>query len=881
MSKASTVTGDSELLPLSIAFGKLERQPPGRWHSLVDHLADVGATFDALCACRAVRRALEAAAGRTLDDVDIARLTVLAFLHDIGKANAGFQAKRWTDDERPRSWLTAGHGAEAIALLEAANDEARALLTCLPIEAMAEWGDDATLDSLLRASVAHHGRPINTAPDWRGGARIHWMPQGGYDPGAQLAHIGVAVQAFAPEAFRTDGTPLPNSARFGHYFAGLVQLADWLGSDVRHFPFSEAGEDRITTSRRLARAAVQALGLDAENYRRDLIVAAPDFAAVFSGALAYPAQSAMTDDTLGSTVVLEAETGSGKTEAALWRFLHLFNAGQVDSLYFALPTRVAASQAYQRIRSAVARAWPDGGPMAIRALSGYAAADGQTPQALPDFKVLWSDQPSDAEAGRRWAGETAKRFLAAPIAVGTVDQALLGTLQVKHAHLRHALAARSLLVIDEVHASDAYMGVLIEQLVSAQTALGGHTLLLSATLGAAARGRYLARKRGLHAVPPLAQACAAPYPAISDTAGLRPTEGAQRNKKVAWRCLDAIDDPQRIAAAALEAAAQGARVLVIRNTVPAAVATLAALEAATPDPLWLFRVRNAITLHHGRFSREDRPLLDAAVETELGKRRPSGPIVVVGTQTLEQSLDLDADYLITDLCPMDVLLQRIGRLHRHDRPAEARPAAFRSAQALVLTPAGGDLTPCLTKPRHGLGRYHDGGGIYADLRILECTRRLVAAYPAISIPADNRRLVESATHPDALRALEQEGEAWAAHGQRIEGDTGARRTTAKLGLLPLDTAFAELAFPDEVKLATRLGAADRVANFGPDTTGPFGQAIRELPIRHHLLPPSLPVEAEPEELVSEPDGFRFRLGTACYRYSRLGLERLPQKPTPE
>jgi CRISPR-associated endonuclease/helicase Cas3 len=322
-------------------------------------------------------------------------------------------------------------------------------------------------------------------------------------------------------------------------------------------------------------------------------------------------------------------------------------------------------------------------------------------------------------------------------------------------------------------------------------------------------------------------------------------------------------------------------VLVIRNTVPAAVATLAALEAATPDPDWLFRVNNTITLHHSRFSREDRPMLDAAVEAQLGKRRPSGPIVVVGTQTLEQSLDLDADYLITDLCPMDVLLQRIGRLHRHHRPAEARPAAFRAAQVLVLTPMGSDLTPCLTKPRYGLGRYHDGGGIYADLRILESTRRLVTACTAIRIPADNRRLVESATHPEALLALEQEGEAWAAHGQRIEGDTGARRTSAKLGLLPLDIAFSELAFPDEVKLATRLGAADRVANFAPAATGPFGQPIRELPIRHHLLPAGLPIEAEPEELATEPGGFSFRLGTARYRYSRLGLERLPQTATPE
>ncbi len=96
-----------------------------------------------------------------------------------------------------------------------------------------------------------------------------------------------------------------------------------------------------------------------------------------------------------------------------------------------------------------------------------------------------------------------------------------------------------------------------------------------------------------------------------------------------------------------------------------------------------------------------------------------------------------------------------------------------------------------------------------------------------------------------------------------------------LGLLQLDLPFEELSFPDEVKLATRLGAADRVANFEPPLTGPFGKPVRELPIRHHLLPPELPLEAEPEGIVIESGGFTFRFGRANYRYSRLGLERLP------
>jgi len=223
-----------------------------------------------------------------------------------------------------------------------------------------------------------------------------------------------------------------------------------------------------------------------------------------------------------------------------------------------------------------------------------------------------------------------------------------------------------------------------------------------------------------------------------------------------------------------------------------------------------------------------------------------------------------------------VLLQRIGRLHRHARSAKERPAAYGEAQVCVLTPSNGDLAPNLTRPRNGLGRFRDGGGVYADMRVLEATRRLIEAGPQICIPADNRRLVESATHPEALLAIEALGEAWATHAQQVEGDTGARCTSAKLGLLPLDTAFADLTFPDDVKLATRLGAADRVVEFEPPLAGPFGKAVRELPIRHHLLPQELALDTPPSDICTEPGGFRFRLGNARYRYSRLGLEKLPQ-----
>ena len=122
-------------------------------------------------------------------------------------------------------------------------------------------------------------------------------------------------------------------------------------------------------------------------------------------------------------------------------------------------------------------------------------------------------------------------------------------------------------------------------------------------------------------------------------------------------------DRYAVAERALHAARDGAKVLVVRNTVGYAIATQQALEelaSGDEDRALLFSCRGVPTLHYGRFAAVDRRLLDREVEGCLGKGRRAGGLVVVGTQTLEQSLDIDADFLMTDLCPVDVLLQRIG-----------------------------------------------------------------------------------------------------------------------------------------------------------------------------------------------------------------------------
>lgn len=886
-----------------IPWGKLKRDDQGLTiHSLIDHMTDVAAVMNLLIRLPAVSRALQKTAGRSLSEVDCARLVVLTFLHDIGKANTGFQSKYWRDgQQRPPGWQApCGHGPEGWGLFVDADSSQSwpwRLLEGLPIEAMDGWGD-AWLN-LLHASISHHGRPVSGA-----GSKSLWQPvehagQVFYDPAVAIADMGQAIQAQYPDAFSLDAPDLPQAPEFSHLFAGLVQLADWLGSDARpgFFTYTQPGEIRADTARVLARNALISIGLDMGAISTRHTVTHADFVRAFDVAAPRPMQAAMADDALGPVVVLEAETGSGKTEAALWRFLHLWRTGKVDALYFALPTRVAATQLYERVQEFVKRTWQDAPPVVVRALPGYTAVDGHGYEALPDFQVLWHDKPQDHEADRRWAAESPKRYLAAPVAVGTVDQALLGALQIKHAHLRQAMLARSLLVIDEVHASDAYMTRLTERLLRAHVACGGQALLLSATLGAVARTRYLSvcARDGMSQDPPtLATAQTLAYPAISHEGQggprLRQVEGHARQKLVHWQTLDCMDAPERIAALAVAAAAQGARVLVVRNTVPAAIATLQAVEALSDAQGvdCLFKVNGVSTLHHSRFSRQDRPLLDAQVQEQLGKLRlprPGGAgLIVVGTQTLEQSLDIDADLLITDLCPMDVLLQRLGRLHRHVR--DQRPKGYEHAQAWVLTPVDRDLTPLLTRSQYGLGPIRSKGsmgGIYLDLRSLEATRRLIDAMPTRRIPADNRVLVECATHSEALDAIAQEmGEAWVRFGNECDGLRNATGTIANLHALDFRCDFGDQLFPnDEGVIGSRLGAMDRLVMFStPCPIGPLGQPVEQLALRFHQIPSGLDVEALPDEIqpLAEGDGpgFTFRLGAAAYRYSRFGIERLSQ-----
>jgi CRISPR-associated endonuclease/helicase Cas3 len=338
--------------------------------SLVDHCLDVACVSATLMRLPLMRKRLEAAAGRQLTEGDLDCLAVLALLHDLGKANLGFQDKA----HDPRSHV--GHVAPIQALVSEPDLGGRFFGV---LSDLWTWSDQPeALEAFLLAAWSHHGVPVRFDPQQHTGYDLKWWrARDGRDPFSAINELLQAARDEFPRAFAHDQAPLPDRPALQHRFAGLVMLADWLGSHEAFFPIARpAGFDRTGA----VQLAVTGVGLDATATVLDLAARPADFATRF-GFAPRPLQAAMdalpTADPGHRLLIAEAETGSGKTEAALSRFFHLFAAGEVGSLYFALPTRVAAREIYRRVVRYIQRAFPDRAtrPRVVLAVPGYAQVD--------------------------------------------------------------------------------------------------------------------------------------------------------------------------------------------------------------------------------------------------------------------------------------------------------------------------------------------------------------------------------------------------------------------------------------------------------------------------------------------------------------------------
>lgn len=822
------------------AWGKIDLLT-GESHHLIHHSADVAAVLHALLLLPAFRLRAERAAGAVLSDETVTCLAALAFLHDVGKLAPAFQAKGWPTGHgvTPRDHLRCGW-----RWLEMGEPESTLAGHAVHL------GNWPAIEQWFPVLFAHHGKPVPPPEEiW---ARAAFQDSGGYSWKLAEKQMGEAMMAWFPAIAHAQPPAL--SPRFAHHFAGLLALADWIGSDRTAFPFvAEFDPGYFGKAQQIARERLATIGLDA---RGRGLRGAPDWALLSDHPDPRPAQLQLskiaTEETL---VILEAETGAGKTEAALWRFAQLYRAGLVDSLYFAVPTRAAARQLQGRVNSALKRLFADPAPEAVLAIPGQMLAGEAQGIRLPGFETRWDD----GDNASRWAAEHATRYLAAQIAVGTVDQAMMAALQIKHAHMRGAMLSRSLLVIDEVHASDSWMTSIQQELVASHRALGGHALLMSATLGAAARAAWLGKP-----LPEPDAAARAPYPAVWTPSACHPVAGDDRQKRVQMQA-EARWSGQDAAQLALEAAQQGARVLVIRNTVDRARDTWRACVDAAPD--LVFSLAGVPTLHHSRFAAEDRARLDRRVEEVLGKDSTNEGVVVIGTQTLEQSLDIDADLLITDLAPIDVLLQRIGRLHRHTRN---RPTGFVQSRAVVLTPPQG-LGPLTQVPENGLGalaRAASLSGVYTDVPGLAATLQAIRQEPLWVIPDMNRRLVEAATHPLHLREIAAAND-WESYWRRMTGKALAETQGAALVILDRSVEFPKC-FPSDEAIRTRLGEEGVILTLPEPVPGPFGQPVRRFALPVHW---SHGLSGDEAASTATVDGLTVQVGDRQFLYAADGLAR--------
>ena len=851
------------------AWGKF--QPPDKFHRLEHHCADVAACFEALLLDPVLKARFEHASGSFgFSETTAARLTVLAFLHDLGKLNTGFQFKVRDRNEFSGAPQKSGH--IGVALL-APNEICEALGL---FEIYRAWGN--AVDPLLHAALCHHGRPARRQSVSGRGPQDIWKPFVGYDPAATAALLRARIRSWFPKAF-AEGSSLPETPELPHLFAGVVVLADQIGSDQEFFEFEpRADAQYIDRARRIADDVVARKGFRRRGRISNATTA--DVKTLFDYDEPRPAQKSVTEAPLDCPLlILESETGSGKTEAAILRFAALCRAGFVDGLYFAVPTRAAAKQLHVRVRSALNRLFPvDRRVETVLAVPGYLEVGDTKGRRGGYFEVYWEDEPDEETRVARWSAESARKFLSATAAVGTIDQVLLSGLKVKWAHFRAAALARSLLVVDEVHASDAYMTEILRTVLNGHLDFGGHALLMSATLGAVARQKFVTRQARNAPMSP-SEAEGVPYPALtivrsSGDLQTQKISGTLSNKRVSMHLKPILSEPMEIAVRALDAARDGAKVLVIRNTVATAQEVFNAVLDQGGEHLVL-KVGEIPAPHHSRFAAEDRKRLDAAVEGVLGKDSLAGGVVVVGTQTLEQSLDIDADLLISDICPVDVLLQRIGRLHRHTR--SDRPQRFTNPSCVVVLPEA-DLDSGLDGGllRHGLGISYRGGGVYRNLLSIEATRRLIADQSIWTIPGMNRNLVERATHPELLFELAQAlGDHWLSHETKTFGLPAAEAVVARKDAFTRKEEFDEqFVFSDiDEDVRTRLGEDGPRIQLAEPVTGPFGTPVRTFNLPAHMFRNGKPTKEDIQNARADPreGGLTLYIGNNSLEYDRTGL----------
>ena len=601
--------------------------------------------------------------------------------------------------------------------------------------------------------------------------------------------------------------------------AGVVVLADWLGSGRKPETYlqDEMALDEYWEKHALPFAASVIANADLSHSTVESF-AGTGYLFPFIKALT-PLQEWAEKRQIGTSnqlFILEDVTGAGKTEAALALSHRLMANGLADGIYVALPTMATANAMYERLGKAYRRLFSaDAHPSLVLAHGArHLSEDFRNSVGLPESSSASRSYADDEEPGEAycsvWLADSRKKALLAEVGVGTLDQALLAVLPARHQSLRIFGLARKVLIVDEVHSYDPYMNQLLQTLVEAHARQGGSAILLSATLPQLMREKYVhAFCAGADvATPSLLET--PPYPLATHVPTMESTETHLMTRRNVERTVivSMLDEPDQALIIVKKAVGKGQCVCWVRNTVKDARAAYDLIAGQD----WM--EKNKLMIFHSRFAMADRQRIETATLNLFDKKSTADKRkgrVLIATQVVEQSLDLDFDVMISDLAPIDLLIQRAGRLHRHVRDAAGNPLQQVSAidqrgepHLYIFGP-----TPTTTPAKDWLkGPLPGTQAVYRNVGQLWLTQQHLCDLKKISMPGDARLLIDGVygdaaqeNIPETLRDL-----TW-----KAEGDAVGKRGMARLNALKLAMGYTRASAEDsggwdkETRIPTRLG----------------------------------------------------------------------------
>mgnify|MGYP005991223467 CR=1 FL=1 len=534
-----------------------------------------------------------------------------------------------------------------------------------------------TLMVFMDCVLGHHGKPINSA-------KLSELA-----PYIERKKNVPAAEQFVLDAFELFQPVLPidklidrewrqRLKQVSWMLAGVAVLADWIGSDQTYFKYCSTPmllEEYWPIAQQRAKKALHATELT-KAFNKVPFESIEKHFNFTPTPLQRWAQDVEIDDS-PQLFILEDVTGAGKTEAALALTHRLLAVGAADGFYFGLPTMATSNAMYKRVFDSYQIMFQasEAKPSIVLAHGAREMNELFQSSVLSSSEVdsdySSSDQTATAQCNQ-WLSDSRKKALLAPVGVGTIDQALLAVLPRRHQSLRLLGLHRKVLIFDEVHAADEYMFELLESLLSLHLHQGGSAILLTATLSMEQRQRlahiYL-KESGLkesqrsHLIPTNYHFPLATKVSLTSTTPLIEHELESRADVSRFVKVDYLESEKAVLDKILESVDRGECVVWIRNSVDDALKAYEAIYS-------LMTVPEDLLLFHSRYILDDRQSIEKQVLDCFGKGSSTenrAGKVLIATQVFQESLDADADVMISDICPIDDLIQRAGRLHRHTR----------------------------------------------------------------------------------------------------------------------------------------------------------------------------------------------------------------------